>query len=357
MVSYLFSHIVQPTVQPHCCEPRLASLDHPSEPARTEVGPVSNQVVQVPVSLLLDPDQNHSTKVIWMALRLNPTARPEEMEALTGLSRHTVLSGLVRAADWNPSRSGPRVKVPGALMAEPAVGAPAKVLYGLLQATPNFRGYEGEFTYGSLSVLTRCGPNTLKRAVADLVGAGWLQISQKSRLSPIKFTLGSPERARALAEADLARKRLKRGDYGGEAIMQEYLSLLIDSNQFTDNARPGFLINPQTGERLELDRFYSSNVAFEFNGAQHYRKTGRYTKEQAEAQHFRDLIKAGLSLYEGIHLIIVHPEDLSLQRMIRKVGNCMPLKSLAGQEPLIDLLEEASIPYVAAAETARKAGN
>jgi len=100
---------------------------------------------------------------------------------------------------------------------------------------------------------------------------------------------------------------------------------------------------------LELDRFYEPLLAFEFNGAQHYRTTGRYTQAEADAQHFRDLIKAGICLYRGIHLVVIHPEDLSLQGLIKKIGGSAPLRSLDGQEPIIDLLETASLCYIASA--------
>jgi len=139
--------------------------------------------------------------------------------------------------------------------------------------------------------------------------------------------------------------------------MQEYLSLLIDSDQFTENARPGFLVNPQTGERLELDRFYPEGVAFEFNGTQHYRETGRFSQAEADAQHLRDLIKAGICLYRGIHLVIIRTEGLALQGMIRRIDQSLPLRNLAGHEPLIDLLEDASLTYRASAEAARRPGD
>lgn len=285
-----------------------------------------------------------------MALRLNPSAGPDQLEVHTGgLSRNTIRRGLGQIRPYPGLPFGSQVKVPAALLADSSVGARAKVLYGLLQATPGFRGQGGQFTYASLHSLTRLGHNTLKRAMAELVGAGWVQCSQASRLSPIGFTLGSPEQKRGRAEAVVAARRLKRARYGGEAIMQEYLSLLIDSDQFTENARPGFLVNPQTGERLELDRFYLPNTGFEFNGAQHYHRTGQFTQAEADAQHLRDLIKAGICLYRGIHLVIIHPEDLSLKGMIKKIGLCMPLRSLAGREPLINLLEEASLTYIASA--------
>lgn len=319
---------------------------------------MNNLAIQVPVSLLLDPDQTASAKVVWMALRLQPDAGPAKLETLTGLCRHTVLRGMRQVQACNRKQGGARVNVPAALLAERAVGAQAKVLYGLLQFTPDCRGQAGQFTYPTLRSFTHLGPNTLKRAIADLVDGKWIRLSQKNRLNPIHFTLGSPELARSREEASAADRRLKRAKHSGEAIMQEYLSMLIDSDQFTDNARPGFLINPITNERLELDRFYPpAEVAFEFHGAQHDRATGKYSQAQVEAQRLRDLIKAGICVYQGIRLVIVRAKDLSVHRMIKKIGQGMPLKDLTGQEPLIDLLEEASTVYCAAADAAGKSGN
>lgn len=308
--------------------------------------PVENRLVSVPIALLLNPDLTASAKVAWMARRLLPDASPAALVAKTGVSRHTVERALALLAAMGPAPGGgARASVPAALLAEPKVGAQAKVLYGLLQTTPVFRGQGGEFTYTSLSAMTRLGRNTLRRAMAELAGAGLVSVSQRSRLSPVSFSLGRPALLRAQAEAAAALRRLKRARYGGEAIMQEYLSLLIDCDDFTDNARPGFLVNPQTGERLELDRFYPPDVAFEFHGAQHDRATDRFAQEQVDAQHFRDLIKAGLCVYRGIHLVIVRPEDLSLQGLLGKIGHRLPLRNLAGHEPLIGRLEEASLAY------------
>jgi hypothetical protein len=109
-----------------------------------------------------------------------------------------------------------------------------------------------------------------------------------------------------------------------------------------------FLVNPQTGERLEFDRFYPPNWAFEFHGAQHDGPTERSSQAEVEAQQLRDLIKAGICVYRGIHLVVIRAADLSLDGMIKRVGGSMPLRDLTGQEALIDLLEDASIAYRAA---------
>lgn len=314
---------------------------------------MENRIVRVPISLILDPDLSLPAKLVWMALRLQPDAGTGDLMARTGLSRPSVLStaGLLRA--YSSQLPGPKVKLPALLLAAPKVGARAKLLYGLLQALPTCRGERGQFTYASLHDLTKLNPTTLKKAVKELADEGWIQLTQASRVKPIHFKLGSPAQRRRLAEAAAAQRRLNRAKFGGEALMQEYLSLLINSNQFADNVRPGFLVNPQTTERLELDRFYHlANVGFEFNGAQHYRATGQYTQAEADEQYFRDLIKAGLCLHNGLHLVVIHPEDLSLQAMRRRLPAGLPLRDLAEHEPLIDLLEARSIAYLA--EAARK---
>lgn len=312
--------------------------------------------VHVPVALLLDPAQTAAAKVLWMVRRLHPAASPAELEAHAGLSRHTVRDGLAAQASSRPGRppGGPRVQVPGALLADRTLGARAKVLYGLLQATPGFQGHWGRFTYAALCAQTGLSRNALKAAAADLTGAGWLKLSQKNRLSPIRFSLGSPAWRRSLAEATAARRRLDRLKYTGEAIMQGFLSLLVESEEYFDNARPGFLTSPLSSERLELDRFYpQQNVGFEYHGAQHFGQTDKFSQAEAEAQHLRDVIKAGLCVYAGVHLVIITAADLSLQGMIRKVRGVLPLRDLAGHELLIDVLEDASLTYIANTPTAR----
>lgn len=311
---------------------------------------MDNRTLQVPVPFLMSRSETAPAKLVWLALRLNPAAGPADLEAMTGLSRHTVLSVAGRDRPRGLG-TGPRVKLPAALLADRSVGARAKLLYGLLQAPPHFRGQTGECTYTALCAQTQLCRNTLKAGIAELAGAGWIETSQAHQKALIKFTLTTPERRRVRSVVARAGHRLDRARFTGEALMQEYLTLLIDADNFTDNYRPGFLTNPLTGERLELDRFYPPHTAFEFHGAQHDGQTGRYTKAEVEKQRVRDLIKAGLCLYEGIHLIIGRAGDLSLQGMRNKIGGRLPLRDLAGQERLIEILEEASLVYLANANT------
>lgn len=307
---------------------------------------MQSREIPVPVALLLEPSQTASAKVLSIAYLLDPIADEAKLTVQTGLPRQTLqrVMGQVNREMHFPQ--GPQVVLPRTLLSDPDVGAQAKVLYGLLQTVPQFAGGEGEFTYPALSTLTRFGPNTLKRALKELEASGWVVVTQRSRLSPIQFRLVNPWPA--IEEITAVQRRLRQRDNRGERIMKEYLSLLIDSNQFTDNARPGFLANPITHGLLEFDRYYMPNWAFEFHGEQHDGPTESYSQEVVDGQQLRDVIKAGICFYRGIQLVVIRAADLTLAKMSERIPAGLPRRSLKGQEDLIELVEEASFEYRAA---------
>lgn len=313
-------------------------------------------VVQAPASLLLDPELTASAKLVWMICRLHGPLGPAQLQAHSGLSRPTILTGLARlaATGWRVAPSadpeqGPRGAIPADLLADRRVGAQGRVLYGILQVIPAFRNQTGQFSYAELSTLTHANPKTLKRAVRDLADTGWLKVAQANQNAPVRFSIRNPVTARREGEVERARLRLDEAPYLGEALMREYLSLLIDSDDFEDDAAPGFLVNPLTDERMELDRFYPPAVAFEFNGPQHYGATGRFSAEDAARQRGRDYMKLGICVEKGITLLIIHPEDLTLESMRQRIGPLLPMRDLAGQEPLMEFLKSISRRYRAAA--------
>src|SRR5690606_9202830 len=142
------------------------------------------------------------------------------------------------------------------------------------------------------------------------------------------------------------RRSLERADHSGEALMRSFLALLVDSNDCVDRCRPDFLVNPASGEKLELDRFYPVNrVAFEFNGKQHFEATGRFTKQEVEAQKRRDATKNQICKEKGIALVTVTANDLSLQRMLEKVGALLPRRALRGFRSTIRFLNHRGKRY------------
>jgi len=73
-------------------------------------------------------------------------------------------------------------------------------------------------------------------------------------------------------------------------------------------ARPGWLVNPQTGKCLELDCYNDTlKIACEYNGEQHYVFPNRWFKYKWEfnKQLERDLLKQQICKTQGVLLITV----------------------------------------------------
>ncbi|HEY3365424.1 MAG TPA: hypothetical protein VGK74_10265 [Symbiobacteriaceae bacterium] len=309
------------------------------------------------------------------------------LSASTGLARTTVLAGLAQltAQGWYPPPpgAGATVPIPEAVLTNRRLSTQARVLYGLLLLTPGFLdppflshsgtsirrtgGFPdppflshsgtsirrtggshpgGRFSYAELADLAHASRNTVAKALAELVRAEWVTLDRAHRRAPIHFELTFPGRERGEIALAAAQRRLSKKDNPfGEALMREYLSLLVDSDAFEDNASPGFLLNPRTQELLQFDRYYPPNVAFEFNGPQHYRATDRFTPGQVATQRERDYIKMGICMERGITLLIIHPEDLTVAVMQQKVADRLPLRNLTGHDLLIEHLESESRTY------------
>ena len=237
-----------------------------------------------------------------MAARLRLAAaqagvrRPPVTAALT---RPAMLKGMAQlsTARWDPNQTGDQgatVPVPVPLVMNRKLGIQARVLYGLLLLTPDFQHPCGHFTYAQLAELAHASPNTVTKAVRKLVAAEWLHTERANRLAPVHFQLTFPGLDRQTTLLGAVQKRLERAKFFGEQLMREYLSLLVDSANYEDDAAPGFLANPRTHELLQFDRFYPPGVAREFNGPQHYRATERFTADDVARQQERDYIKLGI---------------------------------------------------------------
>lgn len=331
--------------------------------------------IKVPVSLLLAKELLPSARLVWMLHQLLGAPRatdPAPLQETSGLSRPTILKALAQlaAGDWAlpptaEPRPGPKpgtspptaprphtptptargVSVPGPLLCDWRMGAFARVLYCVLKTAPGFQQEQGQITITALCARTGASRNTVKQGIRDLVQAGWLKADQTHKRAPVAFTLFKPVDVQAESEVAASRGRYTAALHRGEALMKEYLSLLVDSQEYDDNARPGFLSNPLTGQRMEFDRFYLSGVAFEFQGPQHDGPTEGVSEEEASQQRARDLMKRGICSERGITLVEVRLRDLSLEGMKRKVGQLLPLRDLAGHERLIANLEATARRY------------
>jgi hypothetical protein len=321
---------------------------------------VQTPVVDVPASLLIDANISVSAKLVWMLHAARGVVRCRSVCPRTesGLAEPTVRRAhrALVGAGWLSDRYEPLQGPPGArgavlgratalvpvtLLLDRRLGAQARVLYGVLRTLPSFlpRREAGHFTYAALHHLTGAGVNTLKAAVSQLSAAGWLGITQMRRRDPLQFQLSNPVATRGRVLARQARSRVHIAEYKGEAIMKEYLTLLIDSAQYEDNPRSGLLMNPMTGHLMEFDRYYRQKVAFEFNGPHHDGATKDVSEVESGNQQARDLMKKAICYELGIALFIVWRSDLTYAAM-QRVAACsgLPLRDQIGLEPVAEEL-------------------
>ncbi|MDB4897025.1 MAG: hypothetical protein JWN15_3287 [Firmicutes bacterium] len=324
--------------------------------------------VTVPAPLLMASGLSKSAKLVWMMLRLPkaggggplewPRRRagaPGHLHALAGVARsttRTALSELERggwlAPTLHSSFTQPRVTLPIELLTDKHLGIQVKLLYGMLQLTPGFHDLAGQFTYASLSALAGLSFSTAKRGVTALSRTGWLQMTRSEKFSPIHFTLGNPAVTQYNRAVKAINRRRKQNPNKGESLMHEYLSAIINSDEYDDNMSPAWLLNPFTGEELQFDRYYWAGLAWEFNGPQHYDTTELYPDEdEARKQRARDFLKADICKDRGIPLVVVHSEDLRFATMRQKVsevlrqnvGGVLRQRDLRGDEPVIAYLD------------------
>ncbi|MBE3519663.1 MAG: MarR family transcriptional regulator [Firmicutes bacterium] len=182
--------------------------------------------------------------------------------------------------------------------------------------------------------------------VKKLAAAGWVKIEGKRNRRRITPSL--PEKAQRTMIARLKEHRSYVATVG-EYLMKRLLDVLVDSDDYVDNARPWFLQNPNTNQFMEYDRFYvSAGVAFEFNGPQHYGTTQVFpdTEEVDEIMQ-RDKIKADLSESRNIILVAITEEDLSLDKMSKKIPERLPKANYDPDCLYVRALEDMCGEYVA----------
>lgn len=307
--------------------------------------------VKVPRTIILNPDLTPTAKVAWAGYQLQPRGT-RELAALSGLSLKGVYSGVELLRRPNlcrtlpvPHRQGSWAVIPVDLLRS-HLYAQAKVMYATVQLMPGFHESTVAVTYDQLCTVTSSCLNTVKRAMNALLVQGWIEITRPGRYGSFFITVVNPHaESQARAIAQVAR-RLDRAKYRGEALMRELLTITVDRDDYEDDASPGFLINPYSMERMQIDRMYWPDAGFEFNGPQHYVPTALYPSvEQVRHQRARDLMKQAICQERGILLIPVHSEDLSISGILRLIPDRLPLRCLDGQEILIAYVESLCRTY------------
>ncbi len=180
---------------------------------------------------------------------------------------------------------------------------------------------------------------TVAKHCRELQRLGWMKIiDERGRQHPMPILPVEVE----TRLADEAKKELEVAAYKGEATAKKFLDwLTYPTIQYIDNARPSFLKNPETDQPMELDRFRPPDLAWEYNGEQHYGTTEKYPSEKAfRDTRKRDLMKEALCLENQVRLIIITKDDLTLERMLGKIPPEL-LRPADMTGPFIGMLDQA----------------
>jgi len=194
-----------------------------------------------------------------------------------------------------------------------------------------------------LCAQARVSRSATLRACRHLARLGWMVLVKTGkRIRPVAVV---PYQYQTKMAQDLERLYRLVGNKG-EFLMKRYLDLRICSDEFIDNARPEFLVNPMTDELLEYDRYYMSRVAFEFNGPQHHSTTKAFPDEKALKKiKTRDLVKRALSDKAGVKLITITAQDLRPDALGRRIPDDLPLNPIDDGGPYFKALARICSAY------------
>ncbi|BDG59463.1 hypothetical protein [Caldinitratiruptor microaerophilus] len=335
--------------------------------------------VPVPVAILEDPALTHASRCLYMALltRGSPgawqaRATCRELAGLCGLRSPNPIpahAAALERAGWvlvqkrrgrqaatyelrtpsGPLSAAHTRAVPASLATHPTLSPTARCLYValLIHSDPRTRACS-EAVPTVMRWTAVDSPTTLRLHARSLQAAGWLRVYPGHGPHTNTYVVLDPHRAAREAELERVRLRLERERYIGEAILKELLNVLVATDQFQDNARPGFLVNPLTGERLEFDRwYYKHGVAIEFNGPQHYQTTGAFPDpEQVRTQQLRDLVKHALARDHGVTIVVVRPQDLTFEGVRARLEGFLPLREVRREDPVVRYLTAVSQRYI-----------
>ncbi len=124
--------------------------------------------------------------------------------------------------------------------------------------------------------LSRVPRETLRRSIRRLVQLDWAyEVPRAGKVRPM-IDRSMPLSVEQAVADELARVRRNVPNLG-EWLMKCMFDMIVDDDDYHDNARPPWLVSGVGGGRMEIDRWYrSAEVALEFQGPQHYRVGGPY---------------------------------------------------------------------------------
>ena len=186
----------------------------------------------------------------------------------------------------------------------------------------------------------------VRRAVKALVGAHWINARQVNQLTPIYYELANPQLAYCRQKCAKIQRQLDVEDNYGETICREMVLLLVNPKEYTVNPRPSWLTNPHTGMIMEIDLFIEeNNLAVEYQGEQHFNPTSFASQEEVDKQKVRDNIKAKILKSRVSDWVQVTVEDLSVDKMERRLKDLVTLRNLNGFDMIVEFLDHVGLRY------------
>lgn len=195
-----------------------------------------------------------------------------------------------------------------------------------------------------LSVKSTLSRDRIVRACKALEAAGWVKLVRQGKgLRPVALT-PAPCQEKMVADLNL---RFSMAQYKGEFLMKCIALFWVCCDIWIENARPSFLVNPMTGEPLEYDLYLPNEaLAFEYNGEQHYTTTEVYRSETDVRQaQSHDLMKLALSISNGVTLVTVTRDDLSLEGIRGRLPPGLRLNDVDPDGPYAKALDQLCLMY------------
>lgn len=243
---------------------------------------------------------------------------------------------------------GKTVRVPGALVTLAPVSPGARWLYAFLLTKCGRGSKRHRSRQTDLAAEAGIGSRVTVRAlITELRQAGWLWVETADRTKGWTYELMDPHIALRRTELRRVKARLRRAAFVGEGLAKELLTLLINDARFEDNARLNILVNPRTGEPMELDRWYpEAKVAVEFHGSQHFAPSEKFSEEEVNEQQARDLMKDSLARKHKIRLLIMTAQALTIEAVTEMFQGVMPLRTVREEDPVVRWLRERARSYL-----------
>jgi len=107
------------------------------------------------------------------------------------------------------------------------------------------------------------------------------------------------------------------------AAWREILERIFEGFSVSESISPAWLVNPQTGRRLKLDRYYPElGIAFRFVGLQG-RQNYRPSEEETQAEADRNIMREYLCRQQGVTLVPLDVSETDVARLVGRIRSAL----------------------------------